>query len=389
MRTNEEIRLSLKETNEDYLFNNLIKNKNVFHIPIVSMSDHVNRIYNLSCDGNVNRLISNYTVCNSFKSLTILFPNKSTGQSFVNDQFEKMRTPDKENSFNKKSTGKINVYYSNNIPDNAKDHRIGDVESLHEEIMKMKEYEDADIIIVESQKLAQLLIYENSLGLSKFKEIWYWCPTCATHKHERDFQIPYKDYDDKLFEACDGIIVASNEQKEFIKKSRPWKKVILYSELMRRSLKSFDYEIDNDIIDKLIEEHNQIIYLPFRLSDPGYKADFIVNTLYELFKNNIEFVVWYSDPNASNFIENFIDKIEDNEYKEKFKNIFKHVSSERNVYYTILDYGDTIIPYLEDLEFINHCAIYEFIDPRSTAKVILKDDLELDEKEELDETEKN
>ena len=74
------------------------------------------------------------------------------------------------------------------------------------------------------------------------------------------------------------------------------------------------------------------------------------------YHNNQKVIVLYSNPNGCN-IYNLTDDSNSIDYIDKH---FIKVSTDRNTYYTILDYIDCVIPYFEDTKFINHAAISEF-----------------------------
>ena len=253
---------NIAKINEVSKYKALIEGKHVIHIPIVSMSDHVERIYDLSCDGNINRLITYASKKDfNYESMRIFLPDNSKNKNFVSRNLIDL------NDY------KVQVIYSKYIANNAKDQRVfrddlnfkrikfafetgyqynlrrAEFDSLVDEIyvkgLGSVPFLDKrnSIIFCESQALALILIQEMRFCNYGFPRIpiWYICPTCATDKHKRDFQIPYEPYDDLLFKYADGIIVVTEEQKNYILNRYPDQNVILMPILMDRSLPAFDY----------------------------------------------------------------------------------------------------------------------------------------------------
>ena len=60
---------------DDYKqLNNIIENKSVLYIPIYSCFSYETGKLNFKADGNINRFISTFYECQSYKSLDIFYP---------------------------------------------------------------------------------------------------------------------------------------------------------------------------------------------------------------------------------------------------------------------------------------------------------------------------
>jgi hypothetical protein len=68
--------------------------------------------------------------------------------------------------------------------------------------------------------------------------------------------------------------------------------------------------------------------------------------------------VLFSNPNDCDYFKFSGD---DEAKKSWMKEKFHLVSKNREVFYTIIDYGDVIIPYFEDIDFIMHASYIEFM----------------------------
>lgn len=359
---------NIRKIDESQMYKDLIRDKNIYHVPIVSMSDHVDRVFDLSCDGNINRLVTYYDRLNyPYKSAKILLPANSKNKEFVQANLVDVNANQVRNFIEYDVDYRCEVKYLDKFPNNARDQRLK--KDLVEYIESDIDYKNSDIAIFESQALCLYFLKNRQKDINS--EIWYWCPVSSTETNTRSFLKDYDPYDAEVFDEADGIIVASKQQKDYIQKYWPHRKVILLPILMNRDLEAFDYNSNEDIKEYLDRASRPIIYMPYRLSDEGYKSSMIFESLLSLMESGKEFEVWITDPNKSGIYEDFVNRV-----PEQYKELIKHISSDRSTYYTILDYGKTvIIPYLEDLDFINHCAIFEFMSDESIVKVITSEDL--------------
>ena len=320
-------------------FEEIIKNRSILYIPIISCINRDTGEYNLSADGNVNRFITTFSYCNTYKKLTIILPEKHIKGS--------------EEFLNKFKTNKIDFIYCKNFGIHAGEQRNDDkvVNSIFNEI----KYIDFDICIFEGQKLGWKFLnteYDNIVD----KKFIFWNPVSKTKDKTRIFLEGYEEINQNIIKYSNYMIIASPDQYEYYKEYES--KLIYLDKLIDRDLHIFNYEVNNDILNKFKDNKN-IFYLPFRLSDEGYKFDKVLNYLSNIKE---DFIVLYTDPNNSHIIDNL-----DIDFKDKFIK----VSSDRNTYYTILDYLKCTILYFEDLEFINHAAIHEFMNNKCKANIIL------------------
>ena len=73
-----------------------------------------------------------------------------------------------------------------------------------------------------------------------------------------------------------------------------------------------------------------------------------------------KFVIVYSDPNNSKF-----------ERITKNPDLYFKISSDRDTYYSYLDSKNVLIPYFEDINYVNHASIHEFNNEQSKCTVLL------------------
>lgn len=320
--------------------NELFEDKTVFYFPIVSMQNRETFEYKLDQDGNVNRFITFFSKCNSMKRLYIALPTKHESIKYYLDFAN--------------SQSNIKTIFDPHFGRHALEQRTGMM--LENELLKdcARLVQNSDVIIVESQTMAKLLM-ARYIG----KIIIYWCPVSVTSSKSRSFIEAYRDIDKGIFKEVDYIMVASPEQYDYLIEDLNVDpiKVFYYYELMDRSLSVFSNYEKQDII----ETSNKVIYLPFRLTDEGYKTDYILDVIEELNqKYPNKFKVAYSDPNNSKF-ERIVNNPE----------LYVKVSSDRNTYYSYLDSENVIIPYFEDINYVNHAAIHEFNDSKTKCTVLL------------------
>ena len=327
--------------NEYYKLNKLLKDKKVLYIPIYSCFDYVTKMLNFKADGNVNRFLTTFSNINTYKSLDILAPTSGNDVTWFYSSFYSVTHDSK-------------IINSKYIVESAKVQRnIGFAKNVLNDI----NIEDYDLVIAEGQYVILEL-----LDFYKFVDVVYWCPVCATDNKTRDFLEPNKALDKYIFSRVENTIVASDDQVKYIQSLRKgtqlrFSNIIFIGTLIDRKLNIFDYEVDHDIIDNIIpmEENGwKIVYLPFRLTDKGYKFTEILNIL--TYCKNQKVIVLYSNPNECNIFSLTHDKKE----IDYIKSHFIKVSKNRDTYYTILDHIYCIIPYFEDTNFINHAAISEF-----------------------------
>lgn len=318
--------------------NDLFNRKSIVYFPIVSMQNRETRNYKLDQDGNVNRFITFFSKCNTMKQLYITLPsNKETCKYYTDFT---------------KSKNNIATIYNSNFGQHALDQRVNKDIIINQYNASKEIIDNSDIIIVESQGLANLILSNNSN-----KTIIYWCPVSVTNKKSRSFIEQYREIDKELFNKVNYIIVVSPEQYDYlIELGINSEKILYYYELMDRSLQVFNHYNHIDTI-----SNKKIIYLPFRLTDEGYKSEQILDILEQLcIKYPNKFVIVYSDPNNSKF-----------ERVTKNSDLYFKISSDRDTYYSYLDSKNVLIPYFEDINYVNHASIHEFNNEQSKCTVLL------------------
>lgn len=317
-------------------FIDLVKDKNILYIPIVSCINRDTQEYNLSSDGNVNRFITTFSYANGFKNLTIFLPSKHIvgSECFINKFCE--------------LNNNVKIKYSDNFGIHAGEQRNNDY--ITDSILnELNEYINNDTIIIFESQLLGLKIskkYNNNLI--------FWNPVSETNDKTRDFLCGYKEINDNCLNFSDYMIVASPDQYNYFNNSE---KIIMIDKLIDRDLSIFEYQ-KNDVYEKILEDISKdttIFYLPYRLTDEGYKFNNVIKYIKGYCNNKFNKVtILYSDPNNSHIIDNL-------SISDEFKSRFFKVPTDRNTYYTILDSNVyKIIPYFEDIEFINHASIDEF-----------------------------
>ena len=328
--------------NEYHKLNKLLTNKRVLYIPIYSCFDYNTKVLNFKSDGNVNRFLTTFSNINSYKSIDVLCPENGNDI----DWFYK--------SFYTVTNGNCKIINSKFIVESAKVQRNID---FARNILNEVNLEDYDLVIAEGQYVVLEL-----LDFHKLLDVIYWCPVCAIENKTRDFLEPNKALDKYIFSRVEYTIVASDEQVKYIQSLRRnnslrFTNIIFIETLIDRNLEIFSYDVNNNIIDNLKPYLDRflVIYLPFRLTDKGYKFNEIIDALTYAIHQNV--IVLYSNPNNCD-VYSLVKGLP--AYEKYIENHFIKVSLDRNTYYTILDYIDCYIPYFEDTSFINHAAVSEF-----------------------------
>lgn len=328
-------------------FDNILYGLNIVYVPIVSCINRQTGEYDLSCDGNVNRFVTTFSKCESFASLTIVLPKVHVaGSEKLVEQFANSHI-------------NIKLIYSEHFGIHAGEQRNMDsvVNAMYDDIKKL----ETDIYIFESQKLGKLLI-ENKKDRQQFI---FYNPVSKVNGKSRVFLEGYDDINNWLFENSDYMIVSSPDQIKYFENGTK-EHIVYLDKLIDRDIELFDYEKNIDmkkIIGASVNINTKMFYLPFRMTDEGYKMDTVLSTLYHEYKSHDgNIVVFYSDPNNSKIL----DKIKMN---EKLKWKFVQVPTDRNTYYTLIDNPNITVLYYEDLDFINHAAIHEFISNKAQCEV--------------------
>ena len=286
----------------------ILHKKRVFFIPIYSMRSHKTNLYNLQNDGNFARVM--YKIKKSNCSATVLVPqyNKLTDSSKIIINYYKT-------NFN------VNFIESNFYGESAYNTRSNTSLNIDNKLLNGFDY-----FVLEPNSLPQ--IFYNEFGINK-NQIIYWCPVSfIPQNNQAEFLKQFYDID-------------KNNAKLF--------KTFVCSKLQKDSLNGNTF-VDLDVFDNKQYEP-KIIFLPFRLSDPGYHIKDICKVLQGLLISGYDFNIYYTDPNDT-FNDIF------GNFPELVNKTIK-IPSEKSVYYSILK-SKPIIPILEDLDSILHQNIFEF-----------------------------
>lgn len=322
--------------------NQVLQDKSILYIPIYSCFDYQTGNLNFKADGNINRFLSTFYHCNKYKKLDILVPpygnDKEWFDNICNNFLQncnliscplivKSAKVERSIEFSYKI---IDFFKNNNIDINSYDYIIGEAQHVF------------------------LRLYD-IYGVDK---LIYWCPVCATNHKTRDFLEPYKEIDKFIFSVAKNVIVASNDQVKYYNNYHFSGNLIQIESLIDRQLPFFKSYIDWNIIHFINGFHiKNNIFLPFRLTDMGYQTQKIVDYLYNDYKSNHTFKVFYTNPNNCDIYQ----FANNDSYKKLFLDkYFVEVPKDRDIFYSIIDYCHVIIPYFEDTEFICHAAIDEF-----------------------------
>lgn len=276
----------------------LIENKKVLFIPVYSMRDRVTNQYDLSKDGNFHR-IESLLYSAKCKSATVLIPENAKLATVLPNaiKFEKCWAYGK----------------------NARETR--DEFASFVAFLDSLDLRNFDLIISEPNEITRFLA-NSSLS----EKTIYWCVASITTEGTpwfvKDFVDIDKDIASKILTA-----VSSKSQVEAL-----GGKAFFEESFYDASL--FDYET---------------IFFPFRLTDESYHAQEFAEIIEKLEKDKTlkPFKVLYTDVNNSSLFDELSDR-------------FVKVSSDHDTYLQILK-GKPIIPYLENMDIVEHISINEFI----------------------------
>lgn len=325
-----------------------IAGKRVLYIPIVSMRSYADEKYDLACDGNVNRFISNFLDLKNKDydlSVEIVLPSCLDVTDTGNDLIHR---------FSMEMGNSVEIVRLSNYPKGG----ARELRSLRGAASMLKEIqhllEGVDLVIYESNHLG--LLIESIKKFKKF-QTGYWCPVSVTVDGCPDFLKQYQEIDKKLSESADYMWVASKKQYDFFyahlyNKNMNVTRLSKNPMLMNPSLRLFAFEPTQsilDLTDALINEGYKLVYLPFRLTDSGYDLPKILEVLRKL-QDTYKICVLYTDPNDSGRLST---ETSNNQLR------FIRIPKDRNSYYTMLSEVDCVVPYLEDIDNILHAAVFE------------------------------
>lgn len=113
--------------------------------------------------------------------------------------------------------------------------------------------------------------------------------------------------------------------------------------------------------------------MPYQVTDEEYDNDKVIKFINYYNKirkkytktNSSSLYILYGDPNNSGYMEKIKPYI-DNDVK------FEQVPNDRGTNYTLLDSDlKVVIPYFEDIDYINHASIQEFVSDKAKCQIIL------------------
>lgn len=343
------------------VFDEIVKDKKVLLIPMVSMRSYETNIYDMSCDGNVQS-----TICNILSipqdvdyEITVVWPGKNfvTEKSLtLIEEFKSYVDPNK-----------VHILLTDNYPvGGASVQRdIVGSQDMIEEVIEWSNKTEGDKMIIYTCDYLGITI--ESLKKKYDYKTCFWCYASRTLYFRPDYLEKYEHVEVDLSKSCDKLMLASIGQFQYFTGTCKIDKdkIVINTNFAAPWHPMYQYTPDKNILDKtddLISKGYKIIYVPTRLTDKGYKIDDVLDVIETLVDEGMKIALLYSDPNESNYIENHYDDLSKHDivyvkseyYREK-------ISRDRNTYYTMLDQVDCIVPYLEDCSEKYHTSMMEFM----------------------------
>lgn len=345
----------------------------VLHFPIISMRSYQTDLYDLTCDGNFNRLVSVwinliYTYLEYLKTLedsAYIWQRNNFHITVVLPSKDKLT----ENSLGyiKKALdlgqGFLDFHMTDFFPSGGpKQERsfLGSL-GLSKELLQLFKDVKPSVVVYESEYLGLFCEYMSHLHFPEnfFKTV-FWCPVSSTIGNDPQFLESVKHVDLELADACDVLMVATQNQADYFKNHRNdiQYKTILNPMLIDPSLEIFSFNTDmkiSEFIDKYVRRGYKIVYFPFRMTDPGYQFDGVMSTLIALVGFGHKILFLYSDPNDSKKTETYrgIKEVQNGDL------LLERVPSARDTYYTIISNQRVVVPYLENIDSIMHASWQE------------------------------
>lgn len=284
-----------------------LEHKRILYIPIYSMRSYETGLYDVSCDGNVNRFISKFSKIN-YKSLTITYPEKTENEYFIRCFLRRV------------DLIKCEAYGINALA--TRKNEEGWFKFLHK---------------LDRSKYDVVLFEPNVIGKYQFEDrikVMYWMPVSSTINNRVEFLKEFYDLD--LINTLKyETFVCSKNQKELYTTAH------IDNDVFANSI-----FIDEETIypyDSSYHYEKNIIFNPFRQSDKGYKIKELYTALEAIDKS--KYIVLYSAPNGFD-VQTSIPRM--------------RVKTDRKIYYNILK-SRPIIVYLENPDEILHTSIFEFM----------------------------
>lgn len=321
----------------------------VLYFPIVSMRSKEDFVYDLTCDGNVNRFMTWISDKNSGwengDAVRIVIPAKVTEKSkhFIH------RFRSYINGFKRWS---VEFIWDDQFYDNPPDQRQ-DIDNLLYDLAveQIKEYQPQEIV-VESNALAWK-IANTADAFDSFFKLTYWCPVLMAHllKDDDPMKDEYIGMDKETMIKCDEIIVATDGERKWIRENvRTDAEIVVNNNFISFNDIFFKKMLPDCNESKEIQSvytSKHIFFFPFRITDKGYKIDKVLDACDILSKKFDDFMLLYTNPNCAD------------DTAIKAKSYAKQALSDRTTYYAWLQDPRVIVPYLENLDLIWHASANE------------------------------
>lgn len=361
--------MTVKETFSQ--LNDIIKGKRIVCVPIVSSINRKTDEYKLDCDGNINRIVTAFSHANDFKELIVFLPTKYESMNILKE-------------FKDKNEGRVHFRYTSYFGKHAGEQR--NKPDCYTNTLRILEkyFSNYDYFFIESQGLGIELIHDGYQN-----KVIFYNNVCEVEVNgvtkTRSFMQGYNNENKYLVNNSEYTICVSPETTEYWrtyshKQGNIKEKVLNCPYLIDRDLPYFNYTPDKELqqyIKSLQNDEYEVIYLPYRLTDEGYQVDKVIKYIhtYNIAVAKKKLAILYSDPNDSGYMETIKEKLDD-DYDAYIK--YVKVSTDRNIYYTLLDCKNIIIPYFEDIAFVNHASIHEMFNEQSDCIIVLDTSQTLD-----------
>lgn len=303
---------------QNFKLRDMIAGKRVLFIPVYSMRSYETGLYDLSCDGNMARIMS-IILTSNVEHATITIPSHDMLSADVSEvihgKFKPTEITQRITLLNCDGYG-LNAYATRTSDDIIKNirNKCGDA--------YLSSY---DMIIVEPQEAAKKLL---SIKLSGeiTSELLYWCVASRTSKGNVWFTDDFVE-DDLFLASRMQTACATKSQVEFL------------------GGKSFIAEFYD-----LASCNKPVIFFPFRLSDEEYCASKLAEMLAAYVKEyNDWFDLLVTDPNSIGldaFTSHGISPIK--------------APTTHSIYMAILK-GKPLIPYFAQADVIKHISAEEMV----------------------------
>ena len=331
------------------------------HVPMFSMRSYDTNKYDLTCDGNMNRLVSVWL--NVIKERSLRedeyrgFPQLDIRVVIPSADDMTPQSIDFLQKVEEAAGGHLTFMYDFSYPPGGPKvirSLSGTLETSQSLTAYLRAVNYKTVVVYEPEYIG-IILEAAKKTMSVFEDTQvttvFWCPVSDTASVMPPFLENVRYVDRELAMTCDFLMVATKKQEEYFSKYRGLKPTILMEMLIDPSLPLFAYEEDKEmtsLIDKHCDRGEQVIYFPFRMSDPGYKFKEIIEVLGDI-SALYPIVVLYTDPNDT------ADLMPLGEVNIDFIKVPK----KRDSYYTCISDKRCIIPYFEDIESIMHASWQE------------------------------